>query len=68
MRIGKGALHQMLTDWLSLLAPDGAAELVVQRNLGADTLAAWLSAEGFPTRGIASKKGYRILEVRTSHE
>lgn len=68
VRIGKGALHQMLTDWLSLLAPDGAAELVVQRNLGADTLAAWLSAEGFPTRGIASKKGYRILEVRTSHE
>lgn len=64
VRIGKSALHRMLTDWLSLLTDDGAAYLVVQRNLGADSLAAWLDTAGFPTRSIGSRKGYRILEAR----
>lgn len=63
VRIGKDAMHTMLTDWLSLLAGDGVAHLVVQRNLGADSLIAWLDAEGFPASKIASKKGYRIIEV-----
>lgn len=65
VRIGKDALHRMLADWLSLLAPDGVVYLVVQRNLGADSLAGWLEDAGFPTARIASKKGYRILETRS---
>ncbi|MCI1641248.1 MAG: class I SAM-dependent methyltransferase [Actinomyces sp.] len=64
VRIGKASLHRMLADWLALLAEGGAAYLVVQRNLGADSLRAWLDESGLPTRTVASKKGYRILEVR----
>ena len=46
-----------------LLAEEGRAYLVVQRNLGADSLIAWLNEQGFPAAKIASKKGYRIIEV-----
>lgn len=63
VRIGKKAMREMLVDWLSLLSPEGAAYLVVQRNLGADSLIAWLNETGFPSGKIASKKGYRIIEV-----
>ena len=47
VRIGKQALHELLLKWLAFLADDGAAWLVVQRNLGADSLAKWLSAQGW---------------------
>nr|WP_026460843.1 methyltransferase [Schaalia suimastitidis] len=63
VRIGKEAMHQMLTSWLSLLAEAGRAYLVVQKNLGADSLTTWLNAHDFPARKIASKKGFRIIEV-----
>ena len=63
VRVGKEAMHRMLSDWLSLLAPGGAAYLVVQRNLGADSLVAWLVSQGMTARRYASKKGYRIIEV-----
>ena len=63
-RIGKKALHELLTTWLSLLSHDGVAYLVVQKNLGADSLTSWLCDQGFPSEKIASKKGYRIIEVR----
>jgi 16S rRNA (guanine1207-N2)-methyltransferase len=61
IRIGKDALHELLTRWLSALAPDGHAILVVQRNLGADSLHRWLSEQGWPTERIASRKGFRLL-------
>lgn len=63
VRIGKTAMHTMLKSWLSLLASDGHAYLVVQKNLGADSLIGWLNDQGFPSRKIASKKGFRIIEV-----
>jgi 16S rRNA (guanine1207-N2)-methyltransferase len=63
IRVGKQALHAMLASWLGRLAPDGQAHLVVQRNLGADSLQRWLRAEGWPAIRIASRSGYRILEV-----
>ena len=65
IRIGKPELHSLLQLWLGKLTTDGEAWLVVQRNLGADSLMEWLKAE-FPTRDItraASAKGYRVLEV-----
>lgn len=65
VRVGKEALHQMLSDWLSLLADGGVAYLVVQRNLGADSLISWLQGQGWPAHKVASKKGYRIIEVRS---
>jgi 16S rRNA G1207 methylase RsmC len=64
IRIGKEALHGLLLDWLPRLAPDGRARLVVGKNLGADSLAAWLTDQGFPTAKVASAKGFRVLESR----
>ncbi len=63
IRIGKSALHELLLRWLGRLADDAAASVVVNRNLGSDSLAAWLTAQGFPTDRLASRKGYRILRV-----
>ncbi|HZC62688.1 MAG TPA: methyltransferase [Streptosporangiaceae bacterium] len=63
IRVGKQALHEMLARWLGRLAPGGQAYLVVQRNLGADSLQRWLQAEGWPAARIASRNGYRVLQV-----
>lgn len=64
IRVGKAALHDLLLRWLPRLLPDGAAYLVVQRNLGADSLAKWLAETGYPTRRLVSRTGYRVLEVQ----
>lgn len=63
VRIGKEALHSLLVTWLDRLAPDGIAYLVVQKNLGADSLHRWLTGQGYGCEKIASAKGYRILAV-----
>jgi 16S rRNA (guanine1207-N2)-methyltransferase len=63
VRVGKAALHELLVRWLGRLRPEGRAYLVVQRNLGADSLATWLAAQGYQVQRLKSKKGYRILEV-----
>ena len=64
VRIGKDAMHEMLLAWLGRLAPTGVAYLVVQRNLGADSLITWLNGQGLGASKYASKKGFRIIEVR----
>lgn len=64
IRIGKEALHQLLLRWLPQLADDGVAHLVVSKNLGGDSLASWLTGQGWPTSKLASAKGFRILDVR----
>ncbi|GJM38583.1 MAG: 16S RNA G1207 methylase RsmC [Acidimicrobiales bacterium] len=63
IRVGKKALHDMLLRWLPRLADGGRAHLVVQKHLGSDSLARWLGEQGFPTERLASRAGYRILEV-----
>ena len=63
IRIGKAALHALLTRWLDRLTPEGRAWLVVQRNLGADSLQRWLEAEGRPAERVSSRAGYRLLSV-----
>lgn len=64
IRIGKAALHQLLETWLGRLAPgSGTAALVVQKHLGADSLARWLVDQGWSTERTASRAGYRILQV-----
>lgn len=72
IRIGKSALHELLETWLSRLTHDGKAWLVVQKHLGSDSLAAWLSGEGWATARLGSRKGFRLLEVaakdRTDNE
>jgi 16S rRNA (guanine1207-N2)-methyltransferase len=64
IRIGKPALHAMLASWLALLSPDAAAYLVVQRNLGSDSLQRWLEQSGWRAARFAARAGYRVLEVR----
>lgn len=64
IRVGKDALHQMLVQWLARLDQGAAAWLVVNRHLGSDSLAGWMSAQGWSVRRAASKTGYRVLEVR----
>lgn len=61
IRVGKAVLHELLATWLERLAPGGHALLVVQRHLGADSLQRWLTVSGWPTKRIASSRGYRLL-------
>ena len=68
IRVGKSELHSIMTTWLPRLEPGSDAWLVVQRNLGSDSLQRWLQAE-FPdtlqvTRA-ATNKGYRVLRARS---
>ena len=70
IRVGKEVLHNILLTWLPRLAPGGAAYLVVQKNLGSDSLQKWLDAQlterfgpEFSVSRYAISKGFRILEV-----
>lgn len=68
IRIGKVALHDLLATWLPRLKPEAHAWLVVQKNLGADSLAKWIGEqvddEGREWGGVdkvRSSKGFRVL-------
>ena len=65
IRIGKQALHEVLLHWLPRLKPGGIARLVVGKNLGSDSLQAWLIEQGWPTERQVSEKGFRVLIVST---
>jgi 16S rRNA (guanine1207-N2)-methyltransferase len=64
IRIGKQALHAMLSGWLSRLTEGACAYLVVQRNLGSDSLQRWLADAGWEATRVAARAGYRVLQVR----
>jgi len=64
IRIGKQALHALLLHWFARLRPGGRAVMVVGKNLGGDSLQAWLTDQGYPTTRIGSAKGFRVLESR----
>lgn len=67
IRVGKDELHTLLMAWLPRLKVGGYAYLVVQKNLGSDSLIKWLGAElgdDFSVAKYASSKGYRVIEVR----
>jgi 16S rRNA (guanine1207-N2)-methyltransferase len=63
VRIGKPALHELLSGWLGRLAPGGQAYLVAGRNLGADSLHRWLAEQGWLVTRRAARSGYRLLQV-----
>jgi 16S rRNA (guanine1207-N2)-methyltransferase len=63
IRIGKQALHELLSTWLARLALNGVARLVVGKNLGADTLQRWLVQQGYSCERVGSAKGFRVLVV-----
>jgi 16S rRNA G1207 methylase RsmC len=70
IRIGKKELHRLLLTWLPRLEKGGSAYLVVQKNLGSDSLQKWLTEtliEGYEVSRLTSIKTYRIIKVlRTS--
>jgi 16S rRNA (guanine1207-N2)-methyltransferase len=68
IRIGKPALHRLLTDWLPRLATGGHAYLVVQKHLGSDSLARWLDDQGWTTTRLGSRAGYRLLDVSAPND
>jgi 16S rRNA G1207 methylase RsmC len=66
IRIGKDALHELLLNWIPRLQNDAEAYLVVQKNLGADSLHRWLEAElpkEFNTIRVETSKSFRVLRV-----
>lgn len=71
IRIGKDELHSLLLRWLPRLAPGGSAWLVVQKNLGSDSLQRWLGAEldsSFAVTRESTSKSFRILKVRKASQ
>ncbi len=64
VRIGRGALRDLLLHWLRRLEPGGEAYLVVQKHLGSDSLQQWLNCQDWPTTRIASRRGFRVLRCR----
>ncbi|QDP95573.1 methyltransferase [Microlunatus elymi] len=66
IRIGKQALHELLLTWLPRLTPEGVMRMVVGKNLGADSLQTWLTAQDYPCERVASAKGFRVLVAHAS--
>ncbi len=67
IRVGKNELHGLLERWLPRLEPGTDAWLVVQRNLGSDSLHRWLEGslpEDYSVIRASTSKGYRVLRVR----
>jgi len=66
IRIGKQELHAMLAQWLPRLDAGATAWLVVQKNLGADSLQRWLAetlGDDADVERATTSKGFRVLTV-----
>jgi 16S rRNA (guanine1207-N2)-methyltransferase len=73
IRVGKAALHDLLRRWLVRLAAGSTAYLVVQKDLGSDTLQAWLATEledmepgAFEVDRHTTARTFRVLSVHRS--
>jgi 16S rRNA G1207 methylase RsmC len=71
IRVGKPALHDLLMKWLPRLTPGGTAYLVVQKNLGSDSLQRWLTTVlettepgAFAVGRQATSGGFRLISVQ----
>jgi 16S rRNA (guanine1207-N2)-methyltransferase len=67
IRVGKNELHGLLERWIPRLDQRSDAWLVVQRNLGSDSLQRWLAAmfdDGYSVHRTATGRGFRVLKVR----
>jgi 16S rRNA (guanine1207-N2)-methyltransferase len=67
IRIGKKELHELLLRWLPRLAAGAEAYLVVQKNLGSDSLQKWLAEElagNYEVSRYTSIKTYRVIKVK----
>lgn len=67
IRVGKNELHGLLERWIPRLDERSDAWLVVQRNLGSDSLQRWIAATfdgGYSVGRAATARGFRVLKVR----
>ena len=67
IRVGKNELHGLLEHWIPRLDERSDAWLVVQRNLGSDSLQRWLAAtfeQGYSVHRAATGRGFRVIKVR----
>jgi len=67
IRVGKNQLHGLLERWIPRLSERSDAWLVVQRNLGSDSLQRWLAAtfdKGYSVHRAATGRGFRVIRVR----
>jgi 16S rRNA (guanine1207-N2)-methyltransferase len=67
IRVGKNELHSLLERWIPALEPASDAWLVVQRNLGSDSLHRWMQAtfpEEYSFVRAATNKGYRVIRAK----
>jgi len=66
IRVGKDALHEILQSWLPRLAHGADSDLVVQKNLGADSLLRWLQdvlPKKFSSVRVDTSKQFRVIRV-----
>lgn len=66
IRVGKDVLHDILKTWIPRLAIGASSFLVVQKNLGADSLLRWLQEilpKNFFSERFDSGKQFRVLKV-----
>jgi 16S rRNA (guanine1207-N2)-methyltransferase len=61
--VGKAELHAILERWLPRLADGGVAWIVINRNLGGDSLHTWLVSLGWDVKRVASQNGFRVLRT-----
>ena len=69
IRVGKVALHEILNTWLTRLATEGEASLVVAKHLGAPSLLVWLREQFGDQRvveRIAQSRGFHVINVGPS--
>jgi 16S rRNA G1207 methylase RsmC len=67
IRVGKHELHGLLERWIPRLDERADAWLVVQRNLGSDSLQRWLAAtfdRGYSVHRASTARGFRVIKVR----
>lgn len=63
LHTGKADLHSLLEFWLARLEQGASAWMVVKKSRGSDSLMRWLAEQGHPVAKLASKRGFRIIEV-----
>jgi len=66
IRVGKDVLHEILLTWLPRLNHGASSYLVVQKNLGSDSLHRWLDEvmpENYETSRVDTSKAFRVLRV-----
>jgi 16S rRNA (guanine1207-N2)-methyltransferase len=65
IRVGKAVLHDLLLTWIPRLNRGGVGMFVVAKQLGADSLQAWMQEQfpEFEISRLSTDKGFRVIRV-----